>query len=108
MMRRLLGNKFAFATTLLAFASAYGWSFQQGSGLLITGHNLATTPLNIAHGPSIPPDPWAGGNATTLIAHGPSIPPDPWAGGNATTLIAHGPSIPPDPWAGGNATTLIA
>ena len=44
-----------------------------------------------AHGPTMPPDPWAGYAAL----HGPTMPPDPWAGEHR-----HGPTMPPDPWAG--------
>jgi hypothetical protein len=30
-----------------------------------------------------------------VVAHGPTLPPDPWDG-----LVAHGPTLPPDPWDG--------
>ena len=89
MMRRFLGNRFAFAAAVLALASAQGWNVQQGRELRIPGHrSLVPQPTLVAHGPMIPPDPWAGGNPATLIAHGPMIPPDPWAGGNLSMGIA--------------------
>ena len=89
MMRRFLENKFVLAAMLLAFVLACGWNARQGGGLLTQGHGLSVPQLLLlTHGPSIPPDPWAGGNATTLSAHGPSIPPDPWAGGNFRFAVA--------------------
>ena len=33
-----------------------------------------------------------------VVGHGPTLPPDPWAGFAATPT--HGPTLPPDPWAG--------
>ena len=50
------------------------------------------SPVVTGHGPTMPPDPWAGYAAL----HGPTMPPDPWAGFSAQ----HGPTMPPDPWAG--------
>jgi hypothetical protein len=47
-------------------------------------------PVRLAHGPSLPPDPWE----PVRLAHGPSLPPDPWE----PVRLAHGPSLPPDPW----------
>ena len=115
-MNRLFENKFAFAAIALVFALALGWNATQGTGLLFPGHATWTSGLVIlAHGPSLPPDPWVGGGAgagtdsRSLIAHGPSLPPDPWVGGGAgagtdsRSLMAHGPSLPPDPWVGGGA-----
>ncbi len=78
----------------------------------------------VAHGPTMPPDPWAGGCGpdkcedqagncipcssgvhATLVAQGPMMSPAPWAnrtdGDRCRTLVAHGPTMPPDPWAGG-------
>ena len=37
--------------------------------------------LGLMHGPTLPPDPWAG---SSLMAHGPTLPPDPWAGSSLT------------------------
>src|SRR5207237_944906 len=97
MMRRFLRNKFAFATTMLAFASAQCWNLSQGGGWSAPGRTcLVLEPKLVAHGPSLPPDPWVG--CPTVLAHGPSLPPDPWVGFRKT--VAHGPSLPPDPWVG--------
>lgn len=37
-------------------------------------------------------------STVTPPAHGPSLPPDPWAGTVAVTRLEHGPTMPPDPW----------
>jgi len=115
-MHRLFDNKYAYAANALVFALALAWNATQGTGLLLPGHGTWTSGLvTVAHGPSLPPDPWvgggagAGGSSRSLVAHGPSLPPDPWvgggagAGGSSRSLVAHGPSLPPDPWVGGGA-----
>ena len=85
-INKVLGNKFAFAATVLAFAIAQGWNAQQGV-TAISGHNLsALHPIMVAHGTTIPPDPWAPGTGGTLVAHGTTIPPDPWAPGTGSVL----------------------
>jgi hypothetical protein len=39
--------------------------------------------------------------AFVLSSHGPTMPPDPWAGlASVHTPNSHGPTMPPDPWAG--------
>src|SRR5262245_21802769 len=105
-MQRLLENKFAFAAIAFAFALALVWNATQGNGNLFPGHSVMMTTdfVTVAHGPSLPPDPWvgggtgAGGGSRTVVAHGPSLPPDPWvgggtgAGGGSRTVVAHGPS----------------
>ena len=98
-MRRFLENEFAFTAVLLMFAVALTSNYIQGAPAPACRHMLVTQDaVSVAHGPTIPPDPWAGNLA---LAHGPTIPPDPWAGNLA---LAHGPTIPPDPWAGNLAT----
>jgi len=96
-MSRFVGNKFMFAAIVALFAFACASNAIQGAGVLVHTATLPAEPVNVAHGPSMPPDPWEGG----LLAHGPSMPPDPWEGG----LLAHGPSMPPDPWEGGLRVT---
>ena len=92
-MRRFFDSKFAFIAVLSLFTSAFTWNMVHGTGATVGGHRLVLPDVMlVAHGPSIPPNPWDG----VRIAHGPSIPPDPWDG----VRIAHGPSIPPDPWDG--------
>ena len=110
MIDRVLGNKFAFAATVLAFGLARGWNTQQGAMQMPSHSLLGARPMMVAHGPSIPPDPWCppgvvcGDNAATLVAHGPSIPPDPWVEG----LVAHSPTMPPDPWVDSTPATVAA
>ena len=93
-MSRLLDNKLIFAAVIALFALACASNAIQGAGVPVHSHMLLAEPVNVAHGPTMPPDPWDG-NVT--IAHGPTMPPDPWDG-NVT--IAHGPTMPPDPWDG--------
>ena len=63
-MQKVMENKFAFFA--IAFALALGWNAGQGTGVLIPGHSLLTPDvLILAHGPSLPPDPWVGGRSAT-------------------------------------------
>ena len=90
-MRKFFDSKFAFIAVLSLFTSAFTWNILQGAGATNSGHMLlAPDAVLLAHGPSVPPDPWD----SVRIAHGPTIPPDPWD----SVHIAHGPTIPPDPW----------
>jgi len=94
MIYRIFESKFAFVITACAL-TAMMWNYTTpNTGLSIAG-NGTFVPVVIAHGPTLPPDPWAG--STENLTHGPTLPPDPWAG---TENIAHGPTLPPDPWAG--------
>jgi len=93
-MSRLLENKLMFAAVLALFALACAANALQGAGVPVHSHKLLAEPVNVASGPTLPPDPWDG-NVT--IASGPTLPPDPWDG-NVT--IASGPTLPPDPWDG--------
>ena len=96
-MRKVFASKFAFIAVLFLFTSAFTWNIVDGAGAIVGGHILmAPDAVLLAHGPSVPPDPWDG----VRIAHGPSVPPDPWDG----VRIAHGPSVPPDAWDGVNVT----
>jgi hypothetical protein len=92
-MRRLFASKFALIAIPILFTSAFTWNLVTSAGTIVVGHGMtAPDAVLLAHGPSMPPDPWDG----VRIAHGPSMPPDPWDG----VRIAHGPSMPPDPWDG--------
>ena len=94
-MRKFFENKIAFGATVLAFAMAIGFSAANGAVVLGSSHCLlAPEEIDVASGPTIPPDPWEG---RTELASGPTIPPDPWEG---RTELASGPTIPPDPWEG--------
>jgi len=99
-MRKFFENKFAFAAIVSLFALAFAWNMSQGLEPRTSHLPAPSNDSNVAHGPMLPPDPWAGG---TNVAHGPMLPPDPWAGG---TNVAHGPMLPPDPWAGGVTVTV--
>jgi hypothetical protein len=110
-MRSFFENKIVVAASSCLFTLAFAWNATHGTHPL-NGHQLMRgQSVVVAHGPVLPPDPWAGGNvaAPVTTAHGPVLPPDPWAGGNvvAPITIAHGPVLPPDPWAGGNVTATI-
>ena len=98
-MSRFVQNKFVFAAILLLFALACASNAVQGAGVLVHSHALPAEPVNVAHGPMMPPDPWDG---QVMIAHGPMMPPDPWDG---QVMIAHGTMMPPDPWDGNLSAT---
>ena len=93
-MSRLVESKFMFAVVFILFALACAANAIQGAGVGFPSHKLLAGPVNVAHGPTMPPDPWDG---QVTIAHGPTMPPDPWDG---QVTIAHGPTMPPDPWDG--------
>ena len=90
MTRRFLESKLVFAIVACAFVVALGCNALQSTTPVIpvAWHMLLVPPTSGAmHGPTMPPDPWAGGGGPggnvrgTLTAHGPTMPPDPWAGG---------------------------
>jgi len=92
-MKNLLENKVAALTVLVLFAIAVALNSYIGAAATAPARGLALAdPENelVAHGPSLPPDPWE----SIRVAHGPSLPPDPWE----SIRVAHGPSLPPDPW----------
>ena len=73
-MRKFFDSKFAFIAVLSLFTSAFTWNIMQGVGATNSGHMLlAPDAVLLAHGPSVPPDPWD----SVRIAHGPTFPPDP-------------------------------
>jgi hypothetical protein len=95
-MRSFLGNRFAFGVTVIIFALGLSYSAKFGGGIALPSHpyNVSLTPgtVDVAHGPSLPPNPWI---PNCLTAHGPSLPPNPWI---PNCLRGHGPSLPPNPW----------
>ena len=101
MMRGVYSNKIMCVALLSLFAFAS--NLTEGNPLL-AGRSLFPSPLAnpVAHGPMLPPDPWAGTvTKPVTVAHGPMLPPDPWAGTvTKPVTVAHGPMLPPDPWAG--------
>jgi hypothetical protein len=86
---KFFANKYVFCATAFVFALALGWNAAQGTELFLPGHGSWMQLITVAHGPSLPPDPWVGGGAG--------------AGNGSRSLTAHGPSLPPDPWVGGGA-----
>ena len=87
-MRRFLKSKLASAAVLsLLFTLAFAINLMSGAASPAPFNSVAAW-----HGPTMPPDPWAG----ERVGHGPTMPPDPWAG----LRVNHGPTMPPDPWAG--------
>ena len=71
-MRSFLENKVAYAATVSLFTAALAWNSGHGGISAIPGHLFL--PLEhsdaevIAHGPSMPPDPWEG---VRVISHDP-------------------------------------
>ena len=62
MMRQFFENKFAFIAIFLLFVAAFTWNTSQGvlapaAGILLED---PSGPALVAHGPSMPPDPWDG------------------------------------------------
>ena len=104
-MHSLLENRIVFATVVSAFLLTSAVAFHAGSPNP-TGRCFPTPEVvNIAHGPTMPPDPWEGTSNFTLVAHGPTMPPDPWEG-TGNVAPKHGPTMPPDPWEGTSNLTV--
>ena len=90
-MHRILDNKYMSAAIMFLFALAFACNTLQGltpslPGSVLTGLDTVA----VAHGPTMPPDPWE----PVRVAHGPTMPPDPWE----PVRVAHGPTMPPNPW----------
>jgi hypothetical protein len=102
MRRNILENKIAYAATVSLFTAALAWNIVHGGSHAVPAHMLLPLEgsdaevVRVAHGPTMPPDPWEG----VRVAHGPTMPPDPWEG----VRVAHGPTMPPDPWEGLSAS----
>jgi hypothetical protein len=82
MMRTFFANKMVCGAVLSLFALCFACNIAEGN-LLLAGHSLFQPQQSstVAHGPMLPPDPWAGTVTKPItIAHGPMLPPDPWAG----------------------------
>jgi len=97
-MRGIFAKKYGFAAVLFLFTLAFTLNGLPNSA------SPATTSQWLAdsegHGPTMPPDPWAGLMVADNEGHGPTMPPDPWAGLMLADNEGHGPTMPPDPWAG--------
>ena len=85
MTQRFFEKQLSLIAVGLVLAIALGCYAVYGAAVL-----SAVKTITVAHGPSIPPDPWGppDGSSRTLVAHGPSIPPDPWGppDGSSRTL----------------------
>ena len=64
-MSRLLENKLMFAAVLALFALACAANALQGAGVPVHSHKLLAEPVNVASGPTLPPDPWDGNLSVT-------------------------------------------
>jgi hypothetical protein len=74
-MRRFLDHYLTITAAATLFALAIAWNTSHGGQPLL--------PATLSGAPSV-----------DLVAHGPTMPPDPWD----WTQVAHGPTMPPDPW----------
>src|SRR6266568_1066612 len=85
-------NQFAerLALTAVPFVLTFALTSNVICSAGVTHTSVVPVAPQIAHSPTLPPDPWDG-----TIAHSPTLPPDPWDG-----TIAHSPTLPPDPWDG--------
>ena len=125
-MRKFLQSNSAYATLFVLFTIALAVNSLSGSALPAFVAGSTTTSYapdsagstaipdarELAHGPTIPPDPWEDNSIQSpkprpkpQLAHGPTIPPDPWEDNSIQSpkprpkpQLAHGPTIPPDPW----------
>jgi len=93
-MRAFFENRLAFSAIVVMFAAACVWNSCHGVAALPSGHLFLEPIITVAHGPTMPPDPW---DANLAVKHGPTMPPDPW---DANLTVKHGPTMPPDPWDG--------
>ena len=62
-MRSFFENKAAYAVTVTLFTVALAWNTVHGGITAIPGHLLLPERWDVqvvAHGPSLPPDPWEG------------------------------------------------
>lgn len=99
-MDKILENKLVVVAAMALFVVALGVNTLMGGSMpafasclrFADNDNAAT----IAHGPTLPPEPWL-----QKPAHGPTLPPEPWL-----QKPAHGPTLPPEPW--GTSATLKA
>lgn len=85
-MYKIFENKRVAVVMMALFVIAAGAnSFMGGSMPAFSSClSFADTAVDVAHGPTLPPEPW--------VAHGPTLPPEPW------NKLAHGPTLPPEPW----------
>jgi len=97
-MRGIFANKYGFATVLFLFTMAFALNGLPHSAVPATASQWLAD--SEGHGPTMPPDPWAGLMVADSEGHGPTMPPDPWAGLTLADNEGHGPTMPPDPWAG--------
>ena len=76
-MRSFFNSKSVFFGVLFLFTGSIAWNISHGSGASAGGCRLVSPAFapaaRIAHGPTVPPDPW-----DVRLAHGPTVPPDPW------------------------------
>ncbi|MGD0499887.1 MAG: hypothetical protein ABSC23_15770 [Bryobacteraceae bacterium] len=92
-MQRLAIDRVTVFATLFLLALAFAGIAAQRIGPAMPGLLLTDpAPIQVAHGPTMPPNPWEG----VQVAHGPTMPPNPWEG----VQVAHGPTMPPNPWEG--------
>ena len=65
-MRKFFDNKFAFIAVFSMLTSAFAWNVMHGSSAASSGHFVVAPDVMmlLAHGPSLPPDPWDGVNVT--------------------------------------------
>ena len=72
-MRRFFENENKVAILAILFLSTATLAWNSVQGTVVNGHSIiAADSVLLAHGPSVPPDPWDG----VRLAHGPSVPPD--------------------------------
>lgn len=85
-MDKILANKLVVVAAMALIVVALGANTFMGGTMPSFGCCLrfADSGTLVAHGPTLPPEPW--------LRHGPTLPPEPWI------KSAHGPTLPPEPW----------
>jgi hypothetical protein len=98
-MDKILENKLVVLAAVALFVVALGANSLMGGSMPAFASCLrfADNAVTVAHGPTLPPEPWL-----QKPAHGPTLPPEPWDGAPAldahARTPAHGPTLPPEPW----------
>jgi hypothetical protein len=93
-MDKILDNKLVVVVAVALFVVALGANSLMGGSMpaFVSCLTFSDSAVNIAHGPTLPPEPWVA--KAVKPAHGPTLPPEPWV----ANVVNHGPTLPPEPW----------
>ncbi len=96
-MDKILDNKLVVVIAVALFVVALGANSLMGGSMpaFVSCLTFSDSAVTIAHGPTLPPEPWVAAKAIKP-AHGPTLPPEPWVA--KVSKPSHGPTLPPEPW----------